>query len=209
MLPPKRGYSPEDILFVRENYPSKPVSEIAKQLERSYDSVATLAHRLQVRHWNKTIRVTLEEEKTKHAKYMRRWYQKNKERINAERRNNLEKKRRANELRRLSYPLKKLELEEHLFAILGHKCATCGFSDRRALQVDHIKGGSYRYKQAGNSLSRRWYFVRLLRLPVDELRRKYQILCANCNWIKRSESKEQGGKTHKKPEASISEGIVA
>src|SRR5689334_14993068 len=35
---------------------------------------------------------------------------------------------------------RRAELREALFALLGRKCARCGFDDIRALQIDHVDG---------------------------------------------------------------------
>lgn len=72
-----------------------------------------------------------------------------------------------------------------LLNILGGKCVQCGFSDERALHIDHIQGGGSR-EVAGGQLYNRWH--RFIRNPVDNL---YQILCANCNEIKRKSQMEQ------------------
>jgi hypothetical protein len=66
---------------------------------------------------------------------------------------------------------------------LGGKCA-CGFTDTRALQIDHINGGGGddRRKFGG-----RW---RLFYEYVAANPLKFQILCANCNAIKRIENSE-------------------
>lgn len=61
-------------------------------------------------------------------------------------------------------------------------CKVCGFSDIRALHIDHINGGG---KCRGNKLYRL-----ILKTPIDEIGRNYQILCANHNWIKRYENNE-------------------
>jgi hypothetical protein len=80
-------------------------------------------------------------------------------------------------------------IKKQLYARLGGNCTKCGFSDMRALQVDHVNGGGtkelkkleYRYEK---------YYQYLLSLPLKELKSKYQLLCANCNWIKRAENNE-------------------
>lgn len=77
---------------------------------------------------------------------------------------------------------------------LGGKCCRCGFEDPRALQIDHPNGDARkdpntRYdKNRGGGGSIRIF--RLLRMSVEELKSTYQLLCANCNWIKRHENKE-------------------
>jgi hypothetical protein len=66
---------------------------------------------------------------------------------------------------------------------LGKKCKRCGFADKRALQIDHIfGGGSKELREIGNTYT---YYLRLSVLP--NLLERYQLLCANCNWIKKSE----------------------
>ena len=70
---------------------------------------------------------------------------------------------------------------------LGRKCSRCGFNDYRALQIDHINGGGNRQrKEDGQSR-----IMREIELMSDKtLRENYQLLCANCNWIKRDENNE-------------------
>ena len=70
--------------------------------------------------------------------------------------------------------------------ILGGRCVTCGFSDERALQIDHINGGGKKEIQKTTTYSRHKWIIN----NPDEAKKKYQILCANCNWIKRYENKE-------------------
>ena len=62
----------------------------------------------------------------------------------------------------------------------------CGFSDIRALQIDHINGGGYQEIKK-NSAKRRY---KLVLVSVENKENKYQLLCANCNWIKRYEDKD-------------------
>lgn len=86
--------------------------------------------------------------------------------------------RRQNGYARAWYSKKKAEI----FEALGGKCVRCGFSDIRALQIDHIHGGGR------NEIQRMgWpaYYKKVL-----DASEGYQLLCANCNWIKRSERKE-------------------
>jgi hypothetical protein len=82
------------------------------------------------------------------------------------------------------------ELREKVIALLGDKCARCGFDDIRALQVDHVHGGGYKEVKA---IGPRGVYRRVLFHTSD-----YQCLCANCNWIKRAEQREQGGKQQKR-----------
>lgn len=74
----------------------------------------------------------------------------------------------------------------NVLEILGLKCCKCGFEDIRALQIDHVNGGGH--KERSNFSGRSYY--KLILGKVLQGSREYQILCANCNWIKRSELKE-------------------
>lgn len=75
---------------------------------------------------------------------------------------------------------------EMLFDILGGaKCVRCGFSDKRALQFDHKQGGG---NSKINNEERKDHHRYLKYIKAPELARKtFQVLCANCNSIKRHE----------------------
>jgi len=74
-----------------------------------------------------------------------------------------------------------------LFELLGSKCVKCGFSDIRALQIDHKIGSCKKdTKIFGSNQLMQFYY---LKHPIFALT-NLQILCANCNWIKRSENYE-------------------
>jgi hypothetical protein len=66
----------------------------------------------------------------------------------------------------------------------GKYCATCGFEDIRALQLDHINGNGNeeRVKVGGSTKFSGWRFYDYL--IKQGLPDGYQILCANCNMIK-------------------------
>jgi hypothetical protein len=70
---------------------------------------------------------------------------------------------------------------------IGDKCAHCGITDVRVLQIDHINGGGQRELK---KISTQGIYRRILLMPIDECKKHYQILCANCNWIKRYENHE-------------------
>jgi hypothetical protein len=71
------------------------------------------------------------------------------------------------------------------------KCAKCGFSDIRTLSIDHINGGGRKHaqelKKAG-TIFYRW-------LIKNNFPEGYQVLCMNCNYIKKIENKEDTGHT--------------
>jgi hypothetical protein len=67
------------------------------------------------------------------------------------------------------------------------ECIKCGFSDIRALQIDHVNGGgAIHYRQFKNNRPK--YYKSMLDHLED-----FQILCANCNTIKVIENKERYG----------------
>lgn len=76
---------------------------------------------------------------------------------------------------------KRKELRDAVLNLLGRSCRKCGFVDERALQVDHINGGGRQESLRGHMTMYR----KILQNPVG-----YQVLCANCNWIKRYENRE-------------------
>lgn len=74
-----------------------------------------------------------------------------------------------------------------LIVALGGVCVRCGFSDERALQVDHVNGGGLEVDgtaRAGAHWAKK----------VLANRAEYQLLCANCNMIKRIENEEHVGR---------------
>ena len=79
------------------------------------------------------------------------------------------------------------EYRNTVIKCLGGICEKCGFADGRALQIDHVYGGGKQHRaKINNSLS--YYKNILLSVLADE--ELYQLLCANCNWIKRVELDE-------------------
>lgn len=88
----------------------------------------------------------------------------------------------------LHYNKKRTQNERDLrisaIKILGGCCSRCGFDDYRALQLDHVQGDGVgersNRKKINRAIVRGWI----------ETSGKYQILCANCNWIKRFENNE-------------------
>lgn len=73
-------------------------------------------------------------------------------------------------------------LKMKVFELLGNKCNNCGFSDKRAFQIDHIHGGG---RQQRKGMSTESFLKYVLKHPEE-----FQLLCANCNQIKRIENKE-------------------
>lgn len=70
---------------------------------------------------------------------------------------------------------------------LGGCCQKCGFNDIRALQIDHINGGGSKERKTIRFSGS--FHVNVMRSFLNK-ENKYQLLCANCNWIKRAENNE-------------------
>jgi hypothetical protein len=71
-----------------------------------------------------------------------------------------------------------------VFDILGRECNYCGFKDIRALTIDHSVGGGTRERE---TIGARGIYIKIIKARGAN----YQILCSNCNMIKRVEEKEQ------------------
>lgn len=83
-----------------------------------------------------------------------------------------------------------------LIKLLGNRCSNqdClvpnGCTDTRCLQIDHINGGGVKQvKKLGSNGVYRYYYNR-----PEEAKKDLQLLCANCNWIKRAIQKESLGR---------------
>ena len=61
----------------------------------------------------------------------------------------------------------------------GGRCSQCGFDDVRALQFDHVGGGGEKHRKTMS--------IRMLMfwLKKNNYPKIFQLLCANCNFIKR------------------------
>ena len=65
-------------------------------------------------------------------------------------------------------------------------CVRCGFSDIRALSIDHINGGGTKHRiELGRTGEAFYRWLRMNGYPEG-----YQVLCHNCQWIKKSENRE-------------------
>lgn len=120
---------------------------------------------------------------TKRA-YLAEYREKNKEEIN----------RRTRERYKLQKPDRKeysrerqRKLRDKAIEVLGgSRCIKCGFSDIRALQIDHVNGNGKKEREKMGQIV-------MYKKIIDTNGVGYQILCANCNWIKRHTHNEKGG----------------
>lgn len=115
--------------------------------------------------------------------YYQKYYEKNKEK---RKRESLEySKSHGNASQKLYGVGYRKKLRDAVYELLGKKCNLCGFDDVRALQVDHINGGGSKERK---NTTRNLNAVIIESIIKKENR--YQLLCANCNWIKRSINNE-------------------
>ena len=72
-----------------------------------------------------------------------------------------------------------------MFNLLGGVfCVKCGINDIRTLQLDHkYGGGKEEIKEFGDYDKMLIFYFNNPNIAIHDL----QVLCANCNWIKRSE----------------------
>lgn len=85
-----------------------------------------------------------------------------------------------------------IEAKYTLCDILGSRvCVMCGYSDIRAIHFDHIdgKGHKSRNEMFGRRIMSLYELRRIVKNPVIA-RKTFQVLCSNCNWIKRWEKFE-------------------
>lgn len=70
-----------------------------------------------------------------------------------------------------------------------YRCARCGFSDRRTLSIDHINSNGAKERRTLSQWNQGGYnfYNHLIKGNYPS---GYQVLCMNCQWIKRHENKE-------------------
>ena len=84
------------------------------------------------------------------------------------------------------YDKRKMQCFQHYSPEL--KCQKCGFDDIRALSIDHIDGnGRAHRKQIGGVSINIW-------LVTHGYPPGYQVLCMNCQFIKKHERQEMPGR---------------
>lgn len=75
-----------------------------------------------------------------------------------------------------------LKLRVQALMLLGGNCSRCNNDDMRVLQIDHVNGGG---TKENKKIHARGICIKAMENPTE-----YQVLCANCNWIKRWERNE-------------------
>lgn len=129
--------------------------------------------------------------------YKQKWYEQNKEKYRAYNKKSYQKNRVKILKAKQAYCLKNASQikkkrneryavrKKQIIAFLGDKCKHCGIKDIRVLQIDHINGGGQREIRQNKNLGTLNHYYRQMTANGDAFLKKYQLLCANCNWIKR------------------------
>lgn len=126
-------------------------------------------------------------------KYLNKWRKKNPDKVAA-------MDARALRPRALANARRRLKTRQDAIARLGGRCVgeTCrwinrdgtrGCTDERALQFDHVHGGGTRERKE-------MHYEKMLKKILTDENGEYQLLCANCNWIKLHVNKESNRKIH-------------
>lgn len=79
-------------------------------------------------------------------------------------------------------------LRPRCIELLGGRCVVCGYdTDIRALQIDHVNSDGSSDRKGPEKKSGGSYYHYILKNIASG---RYQVLCANCNAIKRIEAQE-------------------
>lgn len=79
---------------------------------------------------------------------------------------------------------------EHREKIIAHysggsnQCASCCLADKRVLQIDHINNNGAQHRKEMGQLNSVWWIVK------NNYPEGFQILCANCNYLKEVERRD-------------------
>jgi hypothetical protein len=80
-----------------------------------------------------------------------------------------------------------------IFRLLGNKCSKCGKENWKVLQIDHINGGGTRERKLKGCKKGNTLYREILKQIRNE-DKKYQLMCADCNWEKRYDNPEERGR---------------
>ena len=110
------------------------------------------------------------------------WYERNKEKAKKMKAERM-REYRGKDPEKFKYQrmIRNKKIKDLLFGMYGKSCSCCGFTDIRALTLDHIKNnGADERKRLGEQ--------GVYRRAVEMYRpEEYRILCMNCQFIKRIE----------------------
>jgi len=124
--------------------------------------------------------------KQKNRERYKKWYEENKEKARADKAANMRKYRLENpEKYKKQSRASQQKLRDKIFETFGHCCAICGFSDKRALSLDHVFNNGAEERRL---LSIRVIYRRSL-LPENQ--HQYRMLCMNCQFVERHKANRQ------------------
>lgn len=72
-----------------------------------------------------------------------------------------------------------MKTKDKVFNLMGGKCVSCGLTDRRVLQIDHINDDGHLDREFGHGV-RLARYISSGKRAIDDL----QLLCANCHHLK-------------------------
>jgi len=75
------------------------------------------------------------------------------------------------------------QARRNLLKEMGNRCVRCACAEYEALHIDHVHDDGH--KTWGSRGGSRLLYFKIIRQQPD----RFQLLCANCNWLKRLESK--------------------
>lgn len=119
----------------------------------------------------------------------KRWYYRNhrEESLRYGQEWHLKNKERLNEIHRI----RREDMRKEILKLLGNKCVICGYSGI-ALEIDHVKGGGCLERRHFHHDSYYKHILEAIKIGSQE----YQLLCANCNQIKKHLTPQENGGTH-------------
>lgn len=152
------------------------------------------------KHWRDTHKVQIKLAQSKYSSKpeakakKEEWFEKNKARTAPQRQQNVRNYyyRHQERMKNRCKPRN----DERKRLILTHygggncRCVQCGFSDIRALSIDHLNGDGYGHrKRVGNGIHLYNWLIK------NKFPSGFQTLCMNCQFIKRAMEREcTGGK---------------
>jgi len=120
------------------------------------------------------------------TEYNRKYYAENRDRLRLRKAENMRKYRaeRPDHYAKQSRDAK-AKIRATLFEMYGQECVICGFSDKRALTLDHINGNGN--KERARLGERGVYQKARDKYAPDQ----YRTLCMNCQFIERHKHDRQ------------------
>jgi len=144
-----------------------PYKDIEKR--REHQRIYAKQHKDKITKYQKRYRI---KHRQAFNEYMKRWRNKHKELYTSYLLKNKEAKRR-----------KRLAIRLEIISLLGEKCVKCGYEKNiRALQIDHVNNDGYIERRKLKNSDR--LYKHILK-QVKNGSKNYQVLCANCNIIKK------------------------